>query len=71
MGSHVIRKRLMGGSVASWLSSSGEHLTAWPGTMYRNGEKVGSEKSKMSLSLRGDLAFRYGWIMRRGKEMER
>ena len=69
MRSHMICKRLMGGWVAGWLSSSAERTTDWPGPKYRIGENVGRERSKMR-SPRGDSPFRYGWIWRRGEEME-
>jgi hypothetical protein len=49
MRSHLIRKRVMGRWVASWLSSSGECMTKLRGPMHRIGENVGWEKSKMSL----------------------
>jgi len=63
----MISKLVMGGSVAGWLSSSAESMLDWRGPMYRIGEKVGRERSKMR-SARGYSPFRYGW--RPGPEME-
>ena len=54
--------------MAGWLSSSAEIMPDWPGPIYRIGEKVGRERSKIR-SPRGDSPFRYGWIWRRGEEM--
>ena len=55
--------------MAGWLSSSMERMMDWPGPKYQIGENVSRERSKMR-SLHGDLPFRYGWIWRRGEEME-
>ena len=55
--------------MAGWSSSSTERMTDWPGPKYRIGENVGRERSKMR-SPHGDSPFRYGWIWRRGEEME-